>query len=48
MPDANMPTDLQALWDELNQSDDVRRERVRQERFDERAKHYLIDKNLFV
>ncbi|MGB7339565.1 MAG: chemotaxis protein CheW [Phototrophicaceae bacterium] len=40
MPDANMPTDLQALWDELNQSDDVRRERVRQERFDERAKHY--------
>lgn len=40
MSDTNMPTDLQALWDELNQSDDVRRDQVRKQRFDDRAKQY--------
>jgi purine-binding chemotaxis protein CheW len=40
MTDNNMPTDLQALWEELTQSDDARRKRIRQRRFDERAKQY--------
>ena len=40
MPDNNIPADLQALWEELNQSDELRRERIRKNRFEERAIQY--------
>ncbi|MEM9955224.1 MAG: chemotaxis protein CheW [Chloroflexota bacterium] len=40
MTDNNIPKDLQILWDELTQSDEVRRKRIRKRRFDERAKQY--------
>ncbi|MGJ3240560.1 MAG: chemotaxis protein CheW [Anaerolineae bacterium] len=40
MSDTQMPTDLQALRDELAQPETVRRERIRQQQFDERARQY--------
>lgn len=45
MSKQNMPDDLQALWDELTQSDDIRRKRIRQKRFAERAKQYALPKD---
>lgn len=44
MSKRNMPDDLQALWDELTQSDEIHRKRIRQRRFTERAKQYALPK----
>lgn len=40
MSDNNMSSDLQALWDELTEPEEIQRECIRQQRFDERAKEY--------
>lgn len=40
MSDKGISPELQALWEELNQSDDIRREKNRKSRFDERAIQY--------
>lgn len=37
MSDKGISPELQALWEELNQSDETRREQIRKSRFDERA-----------
>lgn len=40
MPDKPMFNDLQALWEELTQSEEEQTARIRQQRFDERATDY--------
>lgn len=43
MPESNLPTDLQTLWDELNQSDSARRQRLQRQRFAQRAKQFASE-----
>lgn len=40
MPDNSMPSDLQSLWDKLNLPEEEQREKIRQQRFAERAQEY--------
>jgi len=40
MSEKKTPTDLQALWEELTQPEDIKRKRLRQRRFEERAQQY--------
>lgn len=40
MPEKNLLADLQTLWDELNQPEDARKRRLRQQRFAERAAQF--------
>lgn len=44
MPDKSMLSDLQTLWEELTQSEEEQNNRIRQQRFDERAKDYAAPK----
>ena len=44
MPDKSMLNDLQALWEELTQSEEEQKARIRRQRFDERAKDYAAPK----
>lgn len=40
MSDKKTPTDLQTLWEELTQSEEVQRKRIRDARYEQRAKQY--------
>ncbi|GAB5492158.1 MAG: hypothetical protein Phog2KO_23730 [Phototrophicaceae bacterium] len=40
MPDKSMSTDLQSLWEELTQPEEEQRDRIRRQRFNERAQDY--------
>ncbi|MEO0599177.1 MAG: chemotaxis protein CheW, partial [Chloroflexota bacterium] len=45
MPESNLPADLQSLWDELNQSDSARRQRLQRQRFAQRAEQFAEEQS---